>query len=202
MAVSFPLQDPGADAAHGVRLTPQAVFGHVVLQHPQPHSLAPDKIMTKSWLAHKRRSRMIYTWCFPPWQTVCRWPWWMSPPPPWPRSHWQHWPPHGPHPTHSAHSSAGPLWQSDVRNSGHNHKLCVKTTVCITSSLTVSTPASWDPDCPDLRWGRSRWICVTDCVTRGPGVLMVMGWPRRRGGRHQEANKIYVSNLKLLPVSY
>ena len=159
-------------------------------------------LLTKSWLAHKRRSRMIYTWCFPPWQTVCRWPWWMSPPPPWPwspRSHWPHWPPHGPHPTHSAHSSAGPLWQSDV-SSGHNP--CVKTTVCITSSLTVSTPASWDPDCPDLRWGRSRWICVTDCVTRGPGVLMVMGWPQRREGRHQEANKIYVSNLKLLPVSY
>lgn len=40
--VSFSLEDPGADPAHGVRLPPQAVLGHVVLQHPQPHGLAPD----------------------------------------------------------------------------------------------------------------------------------------------------------------
>ena len=38
----FALQYPGAHAAHGVRLTPQAVLGHVILQHPQPHRLAPD----------------------------------------------------------------------------------------------------------------------------------------------------------------
>ena len=45
MAVSLPLEDPGADAAHGVGLTPQTVLGHVILQHPQPHSLAPDNVI-------------------------------------------------------------------------------------------------------------------------------------------------------------
>ena len=43
MAVSLPLEDSGADAAHGVGLTPQAVLGHVILQlrpdiHQQQHS--------------------------------------------------------------------------------------------------------------------------------------------------------------------
>ena len=45
MAVSLPLEDSGADAAHGVGLTPQAVLGHVILQHPQPHGLNPDIVM-------------------------------------------------------------------------------------------------------------------------------------------------------------
>ena len=45
MAVSLPLEDSGADAAHGVGLTPQAVLGHVILQHPQPHGLASDIVM-------------------------------------------------------------------------------------------------------------------------------------------------------------
>ena len=43
--LSLPLEDPGADAAHGVGLTPQTVLGHVILQHPQPHGLAPDNVM-------------------------------------------------------------------------------------------------------------------------------------------------------------